>query len=255
MPAGRRRREEVGEVLVQSAAHGGQRRRARPQRRLESVDGHGDDLVPPAEPSRLGRDPVAERAVQGGHHHVGAGQGHPAVGGQAVMGDAAMPVARVRVAQPQRGYWPTVQRRHGVNDLARGHAGKAPAGPGAEVAWPLRDHRDVGAEHVPGGEQPSMHGHGLQVPAERLPGGHGGRQPAGLLERCARAGEPGRQRPAVLHDVHHPGRPARPGAVTIGPFGLIKEAGQHGRESGMQVGHHDGHPTDVIRVPQHVMVR
>ena len=37
-------------------------------------------------------------------------------------------------------------------------------------------------------------------------------------------------------------------AVTAGPFGQTEDAGQHGRESGVQVGHHDGHPAEVIRV-------
>ena len=46
MPAGRRRGQEIGEVLVQAAAHSGQPGRARPQRRLEPVHGHGDQFVP-----------------------------------------------------------------------------------------------------------------------------------------------------------------------------------------------------------------
>ena len=170
------------------------------------------------------------------------------------MRDAAVPHPRVGVADPQRRHRPSAQRRDRVDRLARRHPGEAPPGPGAEVARPLRDHRDVGAEHVPRGEQPGVHGHRLQIPAERLPGGHRRRQPARLAERGAAAREPGGQRPAVLHHVHHCGRLAGARAVGPGPFGR-PEASQHGREGRVQVGHHDGHPADVVRVAQHVVVR
>ena len=53
--------------------------------------GHGDDLVPPAQRGGLGRHPGAELPGQRGHHHVGPGQRDPAVGGQAVVRDAAVP--------------------------------------------------------------------------------------------------------------------------------------------------------------------
>ena len=46
-----------------------------------------------------------------------------------------------------------------------------------------------------------------------------------------------------------------PAAAITGPFGLIEDTGQHGRESRVQVGHHDRHPGDVIRVAEHVVVR
>ena len=45
MPAGRRRGEEVREILIRPPAHRRQRGRAASQRRLEAVDGHGDDRV------------------------------------------------------------------------------------------------------------------------------------------------------------------------------------------------------------------
>ena len=256
MPAGRRCGQEIGEVLVQPAAHSGQPGRARPQRRLQAVGRHGDELVPAAQRGGLGRHPGAELPGQRGHHHVGPGQRDPAVGGQAVVRDAAVPHPRVRVADPQRRHRAPAQRRGRVDRLARGHPGEAPPGPGAEVAGPLRDHRDVGAEHVPRREQPGVHGHRLQVAAERLPGGHRRRQPARLAEHRAGAREPGRQRPAVLHHVHHAGLrpPSGRGGSAPGPFGR-KDPRQHGRESRVQVGHHDGHPADVVRVAQHVVVR
>jgi hypothetical protein len=255
VPAGRRRGEEVREIGVQPAAHRGQPRRARPQRRLEAVDGHGDDLVPLAQPGGSRRHQVPELPAQRRHHHLRPGQRHPAVGGQAVVRDAMVPLARVRVAHPQRRHRTAAQRRHGVDRLARRHAGEPPAGPGAEVARPLRDHRDVGAEHVPGREQPGVHGHRLQVPAERLSGGHGRRQPSRFPERRAGTREPARQGSAVLHDVDHPGRVRGGGADHAGSFGGREDPGQHGRESRVQVGHHDGHPADVVRVAQHLVVR
>ncbi len=258
MPAGCRCGEEVCEVLVQGAAHRGQPCRAGPQRRLQAVDRHGDDLVPPAQPGGLRRHPVAEipelRAKRR-DHHVRPGQRDPAVGGQAVVGHAAVPLTRVRVAHPQRRHRAPAQGAGRVDRLARGHPGEPPAGPGAEVARSLRDHRDVGAEHMPGGQQPGVHGHRLQVPAERLPGGDRRRQPSRFAERRAGAREPGRQGSAVLHDVDHAGQASRGRPVKPGSFGRRKDPGQHGRERRVQVGHHDGHPADVVRVTQHVVVR
>jgi hypothetical protein len=42
-------------------------------------------------------------------------------------------------------------------------------------------------------------------------------------------------------------------AIIPRPFGR-KDPRQHRRESRVQVGHHDGHPADVVRVTQHVVV-
>jgi hypothetical protein len=207
--------------------------------------------VPRAQVGRLRRDPGTERTGQAGHHYLRPGQRDPAVGRQAVMRDAPVALARVGLADPQAGHCPSAERGGGVDRFARRYPGKPPAGPGSEVARALRDDRDIGREHVPGREQPGMHGHRLQVSAERLPGGHGRDQPASVLERRAGAGEPSRQGAAVLHDVHD----TRPAAVITGPFGPLKEAGQDGRESRVQVGHHDGHPADVVRVAEHVVVR
>jgi hypothetical protein len=68
--------------------------------------------------------------------------------------DAAVPHPRVRVADPQRRHRAPAQRRGRVDRVARGHPGETPPRPGAEVAGPLRDHGDVGAEYVPRREQP-----------------------------------------------------------------------------------------------------
>jgi hypothetical protein len=186
--------------------------------------------VPGAKLGRLRRDPGAERAGQAGDHHVRPGQRHPAVRRQAVMRDAPVALTRIGFADPQAGHRTSAQRGDGVDRLAGRHPGKTPAGPGPQVARALRDDRDIGLEHMPGGEQSGMHGHRLQVPAERLPGGHGRGEPARVRQRRARAGEPGRQRSAVLHDVDD----TRSAAVLItgtnGPFGLIEGTGQHGRE-------------------------
>ena len=50
--------------------------------------------------------------------------------------------------------------------------------PGAEVARPLCDDDEVGADDVPRGEQAGVHGDRLEVAAERLPGGDAGVDPA-----------------------------------------------------------------------------
>jgi hypothetical protein len=254
VPAGRRCGQEVREVLGQAAAHRGQPHRSRAQRGLQPLDGHRDDVVASGQPGGGRRDQLPEAPVQFGDHHVGPRQRHPAVGGQAVVRDALVPVARVRVADPERRHRAAAQRGGGVDRLTRRHPGEPPPGPGAEVARSLRHHRDVGAEHVPGGEQPGVHGHRLQVTAERLAGRHRPGQPARLLERRAGPREPGGQRSAVLHYVGHPGRGTVGGEGNAGPFGR-KDPGQDGRESRMQVGHHDRHPADVVRVAQHVVVR
>ena len=54
------------------------------------VDADLDQLVPARQRRGLRRPPAAaELAGQVGHDHVGPGQRDPAVGGQAVVGDAA----------------------------------------------------------------------------------------------------------------------------------------------------------------------
>ena len=76
MPAGRRRGQEVGEVLIQSAAHGRQPRRARPQRLFQAVDRYGDDLVPRPERSGFGARVAAQAGPLGARHtlvRVGVG--------------------------------------------------------------------------------------------------------------------------------------------------------------------------------------
>ncbi len=170
------------------------------------------------------------------------------------MRDPAVALTRIRVADPQAGHRPPAQCGHRVDRLARRHTGKAPAGSRPQIARALRDDRHVGAEHVPGGEQAGMHGDRLQVAAERLPGRDHRGQPSRVAQRRAGAGEPGGQRPAILHDVASTrGMTCRRG-VNACSFGPREQASQHGRESGVQVGHHHGHPAEVISVAKHVVV-
>jgi hypothetical protein len=254
VPAGGRRRQEVRQVPVQPAAHRGQRCRARPQRRLQAVDRHGDDRMTAAQRGGLRRDPAAEITSKARDDDVGPGQRHPSVGGQAVVRDPAVPLTRIRVTDPQAGHRTPAQCGRRVDRLARRHAGKAPAGPRPQIARALRDDRHVGAQHVPGGEQAGMHGDRLQVAAERLPGRDHRRQPSRVAQRRAGAGEPGGQGSAILHDVANTRGAACCRAVNAWSFGPREEASQHGRESGVQVGHHHGHPAEVIGVAKHVVV-
>ena len=101
----------------------------------------------------VGRHPRRLRFREGRDHHVGACQGDPAVGGQAVVGDALVAVARVGERDAQRRDRAAAQGRGGVDGLAGRDAGVAPPGAGAQVAWALGHDRDVRADGVPGGEQ------------------------------------------------------------------------------------------------------
>jgi hypothetical protein len=77
----------------------------------------------------------------------------------------------------------------------------------------LSDDGDVSAVHEPGGKQPGVHGHGLDVTAERLPDRHGRHEPTRVAQGLHRPGEPQRQRAAVGHDVDRAGvGPLRPEA-------------------------------------------
>lgn len=57
MPAGRRRRKEVDEVLVQVTAHGGQRDRAGSEGFGQAVDTDGDQAMARSKRSRVRRHP------------------------------------------------------------------------------------------------------------------------------------------------------------------------------------------------------
>jgi hypothetical protein len=233
--AGGRGGQEVGEVRLQPAAHRGQWHGALPQCVLQPVHRHRHQAVPRSQGRRLRRDPVPERAGQRGQHHVGGRERDLAVRGEAVMGDALMPGPGIGVRQPQGRHRAPVESRGRVHGLAGCDAGEPPAGPGAQVARPLRHDRRVRAQHVPRGEQAGVHGHRFQFPAERLTRRHRPRQPPGLAQAGDRAGEPGRQRPAVRHHVRHRER---------GRSRFPEEPRQHGRERRMQVGHHHRHAVD-----------
>ena len=160
------------------------------------------------------------------------------------MGDRPVPLARVGLADPQRGHRPAAEHGGRVHRLARGHAGEPPAGAGAQVAGALHDHGHLGAEHVPGGQQPAVQRDGFQVAAERLPDGHRAGQPARLAQAGDGAGEPGRQRAAVQHHVGGRADRAAPGVV----------AGQYRGQRGVQVGHHHRHAVQVVGVAQQVVL-
>ncbi len=148
--------------------------------------------------------------------------------------DALMPLARVGGRQPQRRDRPAAEHGGRVHRLARGDPGEPPPGAGAGVARPLRHDGHVGAGHVPRREQAGVHGHRLQVTAERLAGGDRRGQPSGRAQPGCRAGEPRGQRPAVLHDVDHS---RRLGQYAFGhcPFGIGDE-GQRARRAELSAG-------------------
>ncbi len=158
-----------------------------------------------------------------------------------------MAFPRISLADPQRGHRAAAEHGGRVDRLAAGHPGKAPPGPGAQVARSLGHHDDVGAEHVPRGQQPGVQRDRLEVTAERLAHGHRPAQPARLAQPGAAAGEPRGQRPAVEHHVHRGRRGRRPARGA--------QRRQHGRQRRMQVGDHHRHPAEVVRVAQHLVVR
>ena len=154
-----------------------------------------------------------------------------------------VPLARVGLADPQRGHRPAAQHGGRVHRLARGHAGEPPAGAGAEVAGALRDHGHVGAEHVPGGQQPGVQRDRLQVAAERLARRSPSRPaspPRAARRRC------GRTRPAAPRRPHHVGDRGAAGPRR----GVPRVAGQHRGQRGVQVGHHHRHAAQVVGVAQ-----
>ena len=89
-----------------------------------------------------------------------------------------------------------------------------------------------------------MRGHGLVVAAEGLADGHRGGQPPGIRQARDGAREGDRQRAAVGHHV------GDPGARVHGP-----DAGEHGRQGGVQVGDDDRHPAEVVGLGELGVVR
>jgi hypothetical protein len=238
--AGGRGRQEVRRIGVQVPAHRGQRHGTGAQRFGQAVDRHPDEPVPRPQGRGLLRDARPERTGQHRHHDIGRGQRHPPVGGEAVMRDPAVPRSRIGAGHPKGRDRPPAKHRGGVDRLASRHPREPPRGAGAQVARPLRDHRHVRADDVPRGEQPGVHGHRLQVTAERLAGGDRRGQPARLPQPGRRPGEPRGQRAAVEHDVGDTG-----GTRLRSVCG--KKASQHGRESRVQVRHHHRHSGHGIR--------
>src|SRR6202167_1596015 len=157
-----------------------------------------------------------------------------------------MPLPRVGVADPQRRYRPAAQHGRRADRLACGRPCGTPPGAGAQVSWPLGHHDRVGAEHVPGRQQPAVQRDRLQVAAERLAHRHRGRQPAGVPQCGGGAGEPRGQRGSVQHDVD--------GAAGSEPA-LAPVPGENRGQGRVQVGHHDRDAVQVVRVAQDLVVR
>ena len=113
--------------------------------------------------------------------------------------DAAVPLARVRAEIRSDADRPAAQRRRRVDRLARRHAREAPARAGAEVARPCATTATSAPSTCRAGQQAGVHGHRLEVAAERLPGGHRRRQPARLAQPgTVRENQAGRAPPSVI---------------------------------------------------------
>src|SRR4029450_4767181 len=117
---------EIGPVVVQTTPHCRQPDRALTQRRVEPGGANPHDVM--AGPQWFGRIPyeVAERRGKLGQGDVVPAQCDPSVRREAVMGDASMARARVRLRDPQRSHRTTVEYPYGVHRLAAGNAGEAP---------------------------------------------------------------------------------------------------------------------------------
>src|SRR5262245_13251733 len=92
----------------------------------------------------------ADRVRQPGYDDVGRRHCDPAVRGDAVVRDAAMPLAWVGLGHPQTRHRTTAEDTRGVDRLARGDSGESPSGAGAEVARALDDDGQVRVEDPPG---------------------------------------------------------------------------------------------------------
>ena len=194
-----------------------------------------------AEHGRLLAHPLAELAVQQRHHDVGRRERHPAVGGQAVVRDAEVPLPGVRLRHPQARHRTPAQHRRGVDRLAGGHAGEAPAGarcPRLPGPWATT------ATSAPitsrAASSPVCTVTASRSPPKAWPTRHAAGDPARRAQLVHGAGEPRGQRTAVGHHVGHP----RLGRHRAQP-------GDDGRQRRVQVGDHHRHPGQVVRVAQH----
>ncbi len=228
---------------------------------MQPVHADPDQPVPGRQRLRRLGDPPAELARQLGYHDIGAGQRDPAVGGQAVVGDHLMPLARVGVADPQCRHRRPAEHRRRVHRLARGHPGEPPPRTGPEVARPLGNHDQIGPEHMPRRQQAGVHGDGLQISAERLARGDGPGQPARFAQPGHGPGEPGRQRAAVQHHVRGPARRLRsaladgePGAAGLAVEAFRVKTREHRGHGRVQVRDHHRDAVQIIGVAQHVVM-
>ena len=144
-----------------------------------------------------------------GHGDVGRTQRHPAVRGQAVVGDAAVPS---RASAPEIRSEPTGRPPRiggGVDRLAGPDPGEAPAGAGAEIARTLGDApRPRRRRASRAASRPECTVTASRSPPNACPTVTVAGQQPGVAQRGHRPGEGQRQRALVAHHVDHPG--ARP---------------------------------------------
>ena len=219
VPARGRSGQEVRVVLVQAAAHRRQLRRRCPQRGVEAGRVDRDDAGAGPQRLEVGR----RRRRPGRPAGRSARPGRPAASAtrpNAVSEWCDTPRCRSRgigVREPQRADRPAAEHRHRVHDLAGGHAGESPRRAGAEVARALGDDRDIGRQHVPGRQQPGVHGDRLEIAAERLPGAHRAAQQRHAARRpCASTTAAARRRRSARRRSAPSGRSASTPATTAG---------------------------------------
>ena len=125
----------------------------------------------PGEFVGLGVDQLTDCAGQPRDDQRRAPQHHPPVCRSAVVRDAVVPPAGVGRRHPQGPKAAPTKRVHGVQGLAGSESGESEGRPGADIAGPLGDDRQIGAEDIFGGDQGRMQGDRLVATAIGLADG------------------------------------------------------------------------------------
>src|SRR4029450_5683928 len=84
-----------------------------------------------------------------GYRDISLTEGNPAVRGQAVMRDSAVPLPRIGARDPQGSDRATAQDGGSVDGLSRIDARESPASAGSEIARPLAYDNDFSIEREP----------------------------------------------------------------------------------------------------------